>query len=259
MALKKKSLFLYGYEVTALNRSLDFKVNAGPTRQATLRTGYYSLTSLLTEVVRALQSQEPLQTFAYSVNRSIAGNLENRVTLTIAAGTLTLLFGTGPRVTSSIGPTLGFAVADVTGASLTGTSTTGTALQTELVGYNYLGPDFSRKVKGSVNISASGVKEAIVYEVQQFTQVEFKHEPEAKVMTEWRPMLEWMIKQRPFEFTPEFTSPNDIIEGTLERTQYDSNGLGYQMTEMLPDFPFYYRTGLMVFRKSTGPYAILTP
>lgn len=259
MALRAKSLFLYGFDINATNSSLDFRVNAGPTLQATLRFGYYSLNALMTEVVRAMGEQAPLETFSYSINRTVSGGLQNRVTISIAAGTITLLFGSGPRLSSSCSAILGYPATNATGANLQSSTTAGTALVTELAGYTYLSPDFTRKVKGSVNISASGVKEAIVYEVQQFAQVEFKHEPEAKVITQWTPLMDWMMQQRPIEFTPEITSPSDVIEGTLERTGYDNAGLGYQLLEMLPQFPFYYRTGLLVFRKSTGPYAVLNP
>lgn len=259
MALTNKSLFLYGFTIDATNNALDFNVNGGSTLLATLRYGYYTLNSLLTEIVRAMGEQAPLETFLYSINRSLVGGTENRVTLGIASGTITLLFATGPRVASSVASVIGFNPVDVTGATLTGSSTAGTTLLTEREGYTFLGPDFTRKVKGSVNIAASGVKEAIVYEIQQFAQVEFKHEPEAKVIAEWRDLFDWMILQRPVELTPDYTDFNNVIEGTLERTGYDGAGLGYQMTEMLPDFPFYYRTGLMVLRKSTGPYAVLTP
>jgi len=61
-------------------------------------------------------------------------------------------------------------------------------------------------------------------------------------------MMEWLIQQREFEFTPEISSPNLVYEGTLEKTDSDSKGLGFEFKEMLPDFPFYYRTGMMQFR-----------
>lgn len=259
MALRNQSLFLYGLAIDATNSSLDFKISGGPTLLATLRQGYYSLNSLMTEVIRAMGEQSPLDIFTYAIDRSVNDGTENRVTVAIASGTITFLFATGPRVVSSCALTLGFTATDQTGASLTSSSTAGTALITAREGYNYLSPDFTRKVKGAVNIAASGVKEAIVYEVQQFAQVEFRHEPEAKVIAQWRPLMEWMIQQRPLEFTPDYTVFSDVIEGTLERTSYDGSGLGYQLLEMLPEFPFYYKTGQLVFRKSLGPYAVLTP
>jgi hypothetical protein len=98
-------------------------------------------------------------------------------------------------------------------------------------------------------VSAAGVKEAVVWQVQEFLEVEFKYEPEAKVITEWEPLVEWMIQQRGFEFTPEIGLPNIVVDCTLESSSGDGKGLGFKWKEMLPQFPFLYQTGLMRFRK----------
>jgi hypothetical protein len=250
MALTARSLFLYGLEITDDNSSLDFRYPSGGTLYAaTLRTGYYSLNGLWTEVVRAMVEVLPAFVGAFSINRTIALGTENRTTLTSASGTFDLMFGTGPRSTTSCAAILGFNAANYTGANnYTTAATAGTALITEREGYSYLGTDFIRRVQGQVNISASGEKEAVIFQVQRFWQTEFKFEPEAKVMTEWTPMMEWLIQQREFEFTPEISVPNTVYEGTLEKTDADSKGLGFELKEMLPDFPFYYRTGMMQFR-----------
>jgi hypothetical protein len=259
MALRNKSLFLYGLTVDSTNSSLDFKVNGGPTLLATLRWGYYTLNSLMAEVVRAMAAQSPAPTFSYTIDRSIGGGLQNRVAISTASGTISLMFGTGPRKSSSISALIGYPASDVTGATLWSSTSAGISLLTSREGYSYLSPDFTHRVRGAVNISASGVKESLVYEIQKFAQVEYKHEPEAKVMTQWKPLMDWLIQQRPVELTPDYTVYDEVIEGTLERTAADGSGLGYQLTEMLPDFPFYYRTGQLVFRQSTGPFAVLNP
>jgi hypothetical protein len=106
-----------------------------------------------------------------------------------------------------------------------------------------------RKVFGNVNVSASGQKEAIVFNVQKFFQVEFRYEPKTKVKTQWAPALEWMIQQRPIDFTPEISAPTVFYESTLEKTGADSKGLSYQMDEMLPQFPNFYKTGILTFRQ----------
>lgn len=259
MALRNKSLFLYGFTVDSSNNSLDFAINGGSTRLGTLKYGYYTLNSLMTEVKRALEEQAAGFTFDYEIDRSIAGGLQNRVKISISSGTLTLRFGSGPRKSSSCASLIGFNPLNVTGAELWSNFTAGTTLLSEREGYTYLSPDLMRRVRGSVNISASGIKESIVYEVQQFSQVEFRYEPEAKAQTQWRALFDWMIQQRPIELTPDYTLSSEVIEATLEKTSADQNGLAYTLTEMLPDFPFFYRTGLITFRKSTGPFAVLTP
>ena len=255
MALKKQSLFLYNFEVTQFNSSLDFRAAAfGPIKLATLRFGFYSLTALMTEIKRAMQLADPVNTYTVTADRTFVGGTQNRVTIQTGGAYLDLLFLTGPRVASSIGPLLGFAAVDQTGAtSYQGTLTAGVTLIPDLVGYSYLGPDFFRIAFGAVNISASGEKEAIVFQIQRFFQVEFRYEPEAKVISQWALLWDWMIQQKLLEFTPDITVPTVFYECTLETSSGDGKGMGFKMEEMLPNFPFLYKTGMMKFRQRVPP------
>lgn len=251
MALRSKSLFLYGLQITASNSSIDFRAVALETpRQATLRVGYYSLSSLATEIERAMQEVDPLRVYTVTIDRTTAGGLQNRITIATSGSVLELLFFSGPRAASAVAPLIGFLSADYTGAvTYTGASSSGTVMVPNLVGYSYLSPDFYQKNFGSVNISSSGQKEAIVFLVQEFWQVQFKYIPEDTWVTDWSPLMQWMIQQRPIEFTPEIDSPDDFFEGTLETTFADGKGLAFRGMEMLPRFPFLYDTGLMTFRR----------
>ncbi len=250
MALSSKSIFLYGLQVTELNSSIDFRaVNAGPILMATLRLGYYSLAVLCTEVARAMREADQNNNYSVTTDRSIGGGTQNRTSIETDGSFLEILFGTGPRAASGAFSLIGFLGIDYTGStSYTGSSSAGTMLESTLVGYNYLSPDFDQKVFGSVNVSASGAKEAIVYSIQQFTQVQFKYEPKQKVITKWKPFLQWAILQREFDFTPEISSPNTFYEVTMESTSGDGKGLAYKMTEMLPRFPNLYDTGSLRMR-----------
>lgn len=253
MALKAPSMFLYGFQVTNLNNAIDFKnASLGPTLLATLNQGFYSLTALLTEIVRALQAADPLTTYTATADRTIAGGTQNRVTITSGGSYFSILFGTGPRATSSCASLIGFASVDqVGGLVYTGTSSAGIPLTTQLAGYTYVPPTMNHKIQGNVNVSANGTKEAVVFQIQKFWSVEFQHEPEAKVIAQWGELLDWLIQQRLFEFTPEITSPSVFLEGTLEMTPEDGKGLGFKFAEMLPNFPFDYKTGTMKFRVNT--------
>lgn len=203
----------------------------------------------MNEIVRALEAADTVNTYTVTADRTVSSGLQNRVTITTSGTYLSLLFGTGPRAASTVAPLIGFTSADHTGATTyTGTSTCGTALVPAYVGYNYLSPDFYQKINGNVNVSASGVKEAVVFQIMKFLQVQFKYEAAADVVTSWEPFFQWAIQQRSFEITPEVTSPSVFYEVTLEKTSDDSKGLGFKMAEMLPNFPFNYDTGLMVFR-----------
>jgi hypothetical protein len=201
MALTSKSLILYGLRITPLNRSLDFKTALiGVERQATLRLGFYSLSQLLTEIVRAMQEADPANEYTATADRTYSGGTENRVTIGTTTGTfLSLLFGTGSRTASSVAPVIGFPTVDQTGSlNYLGVSSCGTVLIPDYTAYTYLGPEFMRTVFGSVNIAADGSKEAIVFQVQRFLQCEFKFEQKAKVISEWTPFLNWGIQQRPY-------------------------------------------------------------
>lgn len=252
MALANRSVFLYGYEITELNNAIDFyasPLDAPTPRQATLSLGFYSLTSLLNEVARALTAADPLRIYTATVDRTVAGGLQNRVTISSNGTYFQLLFASGPRTTSSVAPLLGFALVDRTGAlTYTGNSSTGTILAPTMRGYNFVPPENMQKVFGSVNVSASGLKEAVVFNVQQFWSVEFRYEP-VSALADWRGFLTWAIQQRRLEFTPDVSQPTIFYEGTLEKTGADPKGLAFELKEMLPQFPNFYQTGMLQFRK----------
>jgi len=251
MALSSRSVFRYGYEINQYNSSLDFRsVMGGPILQATLNTGYYSLASLLREVARAMNAVDPANTYAAGADRTYSGGLETRVTITAStSGYLDLLFGSGPRSTSSCGPLLGFALVDRTGAlHYVSQGSSGISFSPSLTGYNYLDPEFQQKQFGAVNVSSSGQKEAVVFQTQRFINVQFKYEPKTYAKFYWTPFMQWATKQRLFEFTPETTNPSTFYEVTLERTPADGKGLAYAFKEMLPDFPNYYDIGNIQMR-----------
>lgn len=250
MALTGLSLIRYGLEVNAFNSSLDFKNTLGGSEiNATLQVGFYSLTSLMDEVVRAMNEADPANIYGYSIDRSINSGTECRVTITTSGSYLSLLFATGSRAITSCASLLGYNATDYTGAtSYQSATSAGTSFLTARIGYTYQSPETSRKVQGSVNISASGEKEAIVFNVMQFLEVEYRHEPQAKAYTTWADFFTWAIKQRLFEITPVVSDYATFYEVTIDSTEYDGKGLGYQMREMLPEFPFYYRTGKLRMR-----------
>lgn len=250
MALTAKSLFLYGFEVTSANNAIDFRVSlGGPVLQATIPVGFYSLTSLLDEIESQMLSVS-LTTITATADRTYAGGTQNRVTIATSGAYLDLLFGTGPNAAISIATLIGFTATDKTGAlTYTGTSSAGTVLIPDWWGKNYTPPTLNRRNFGTVNISTSGEKEAVIFASQQFINVQFDFEPQSKALTDWPTLIAWMIKQRPFDFTPEISSPNVVYEVTLEKSTEDSKGLAFNLREMIPQYPFQFSTGAMVFRR----------
>lgn len=249
MALSALSLMTYGLQVTALNANIDFRiVSGGPILTAVLPLGFYSPTSIATAVISALQSQDSVNVYSILISRNILGGTQNRLTLITTGSYLSILFGTGPNTNSSAASLIGFNPVDYTGnTSYTGSASLGSTLIPSFVGYNYMDDTNTRKVFGAVTVAASGLKTSIVFNIQSFIDVQYKYEPKSRLI-EWDNFFTWAIQQRDFDFTPEITNPNIVYQVNLEKTQYDGKGLGFQMKEMLPQFPNLYDTGPLNFR-----------
>lgn len=249
MALTAKSLFVYGLQVTTLNQNLDFKnASLGSTMTAVIGLGFYSPQGLAEAIALALQTQDSVNIYTVTVTRNIMGGTQNRITIATNGAYLSLLFGTGPNVNTSISSLAGFNPSDYTGAtSYIGAQTTGSSLIPTYIGYNYLDSNNMSKVFGAVNVAASGLKEAVTFNIQQFIEVQFKYEDKTRLSL-WKSFFFWTQAQKPFDFTPEISSPDNYFSCTLEKTDYQDQGLGWRMPEMLPDYPNNYQTGPLVFR-----------
>ena len=249
MALSYYSLLNYGIQIGTSNQYIDFKASAlGPELTGTIDIGFYSPASLADAIVAAMQAVDPLNSYSCTVNRTVAGGTQNRLTIATTGTFLSILFGSGSHAASSVAITAGFNRSDYTGAtSYTGSASTGIVLIPELIGYNFQDPKQTQKVFGAVNISAAGIKEAVVFNFQKFYEVEFRNEPKSRLL-EWQNFFSWAIQQRPFDFTPELNVPTVFNQVTLESTQADGKGLSYLMKEMLPQFPNQYTTGPLTFR-----------
>lgn len=257
MALQSQTLFNYGTSISIYNQYIDFRIVAlGTVLTATIQQGYYSLTSLGQAITNALSAADPTNTYTFSVDRSLL--VGNRITISTSGSHLELLFSSGPSVAACVGPTLGYLSIDYTGSTTyTGANTCGTVLLTQFAGYNYISPDIFQEVQGAKSISASGIKESIVFNIQQFIDVEYKYETKAN-MANWLPFFQWAIQQREFEMTPEYTLYNAFYRVTLEKSSQNSNGLGIKWKEMLPNFPNLYQSGPLTFRviPTTSTYII---
>lgn len=249
MALTSKSLFIYGLQVTALNANLDFKAaSGGPVLTAVLDLGFYSVNGLASAIATAMGDVDAGNTYTAIVDFSIAGGTQNRITIKTTGIYLSLLFASGPNTTTNCASLIGFNVSDYTGATqYTGSQSVGTTLLPDYLGYNYLDDQNQAKVFGSVNVSAAGTKEAVVWSPQNFVNIEFRYELQVN-LPRWVSFFNWAIQQRPFDFIPQVGVPSKNFQLTLESTSYDGKGLGFQMKEMLPNFPFHYQTGPLTMR-----------
>lgn len=249
MALSAKSLFTYKIEVTTLNQNLDFVIElGGDTLTAVLDVGFYSPTSLAQQIAYQMQSLDTTNIYTVSVSRNVMGNTQNRITIATNGAYLDLLFGTGPNTNTSCASLIGFNPSDYTGAtSYIGSSSTGSILIPNYLGFNFLDVNNGAKVFGAVNVAASGLKEAVTFNIQQFIEVEYRYEVKSR-LTLWTDFFSWAQAQKPFDFTPEISDPDTFYTCTLEKTSAHSQGLGWRMPEMLPALPNHYTTGPLTFR-----------
>lgn len=253
MALTSRSLFTYGMEVTSNNRSIDFKGElGGDTLLATLSLGYYSLTDLLAEIKRALEEADLDNLYTVTADRTISSGTENRITIASDGTYFQLLFASGPRAASSSATLMGYTATDKTGStSYQGASSAGTTLLTNRIIKNWVPPTLNKKKTGSLNVTASGRKEANIYSTQRFFQFELDWIPAASAsvsdITDWANLMDWLTSQRSFDFTPQVSDPSTYYNATLESTPQDQNGMSYMFTEFKPG-TMIYNTGLLKFR-----------
>ena len=99
------------FVISSANNKIDFTY-AGPTWSATVASGTYTATTLATAIASAMNTAAA--TSAFSVSKSLSTGLW---TITSSGPAIVLLFGSGGSVANSIGPTIGFAVADTASAT----------------------------------------------------------------------------------------------------------------------------------------------
>ena len=240
----KYQILTYGITITPQNQYVDFYKGMGLT--AILNTGYYTLNGLAREVARAMHQTDPLNIYTVTINRN---GTTQFLTIQCSGGVFSLLFASGPNTANNAAALMGYTVTDKTGAArYTASLSIGINVFPDLPMYNYFPPQFISKFNGTVNVAADGTKEAIIFAQWQFSQFEFQYIKLADGLAEWVPFLNWASKQRPWELTPWDDDPNRVYEGTFETTVGDGKGMGYQLSEMLPNFPGLFKTGTIKMR-----------
>jgi hypothetical protein len=247
MALKAQSAFNFGFEVTTSNQNLPFQYasGAGHLANAVIAPGWYTLGQLALAIAAAMNAADNTNTYTCTVARTVTGQTpHNRITIATNGAFLSLLFSSGTTAATSVRDLIAFAHTDFTGATnYTNVADAGTYLVPSWVGKNYLPPSITLKNIGTVNIATDGTKEAVTWAINAFIGVKFDYEPQAAALAFWPAFIKWAIQQRPFEFTPEVTTPTTFYPVTLESTKDDAAGLAWSLMEMVQnDLPFHFTT-----------------
>lgn len=251
-----KSAFYYGIEVTAETSRISFSEGAGPELIGVLRSGKYTLTTYLNEVLRALNQSGAL-TYTGSIDRT------KRLYTIIGSGTFTLKVASS-SVTATAFSTMGFTGSDRTG----GTSYQGTGA----VGFSYL-PQFrlqsfvnfddnQKAVESTLNESASGAVELVRFGVIKLMECNLTFitdidqgfggpiETNLSGVSAARSFMQSIVKKGPIEFIPDRLSPNTFRYCVLEATPESSKGVDFKLKEQFTSGKIgYYETGLLTFRE----------
>lgn len=247
--------FCYGFDITPFNQYINFKIaSLGPVLTAVLPVGNYTCTQFMAAVVAAISQVDQINTYSVTLNRNVNGGTANRMTISTSGTFLSLLFGSGPNAATSPAPLMGFTQADQVGGTMyTGTLNAGILLTPNFPTYNYNGPNNVVEQDGVKNVSATGIKETLVFAKMKFFKGMWQYitdQDGSGQLTAWQNFLQYATQQLQFEFQPSINEdPTLFYECTLESTPEDGNGMKYELKQMLQMQMYrFYGTGDLKFR-----------
>jgi hypothetical protein len=254
MALSTFSKIYFNYEVTSLNKYLNFQEAAGELT-ITLTTGFYTPTDLAAEIQLQMNATG-LKTYTVTFNRSTR-------TFTIAAdsGTYSLLVSTGTNIATGVFSLIGFTGSDKTGSISYEGSTTGSVYYPQFWLQDYQAPNTAQeKNLANVNEAADGTKELVYFETQKLTEFDIKFATN-KVMDgkiiknnpsgveNLITFLEYCINAAPVEFMPDEATPTTYYKVILDSATGSSKGVGFTLKEEVGNnLPGIYSTGKLKWR-----------
>jgi hypothetical protein len=131
--------------------------------------------------------------------------------------------------------------------------TAGNVLIPEFATYDYLGPTHHFINDGVKNVSASGIKETLVFAQMQFIQGQWKYITNYNGRTQldqWAAFMSYATRQLKFEFTPSINEDVELFyQVTLEKTADDQNGMAFKFKQQRGEGLYrFYDTGLLTMR-----------
>jgi hypothetical protein len=261
VALKVRSSFYFGYEVTASNNIIDFIEAASPltNRQAVLKKGYYTATSFFSEVARAMTDAG---TIVFTAGFDRASRIS---TITAPAG-FTINRDTGPNSTSTIYTILGYDEgSDKVGSPVIGDFASGLAYFPQFTLLDYLATDkIQESIESSINETGSGRLEIVKFGLRNFMECNIvfitNQHMAADCPIETNPtgvedavtFLQEITKRGKIEFMEDRDDPNTFETLILESTTKNGKGLGFRLAEDLATGDGFFTTGKLMFRKVEG-------
>ena len=256
--LSTHSKFYYNYEVDSSAYNLAFKEGAGPELIAELQIGSYTLTDFIDEVERAFNDTDGAAlTYTVTVNRT------TRIITVAATGTFSLLVATGSTLGTEAYTTMGFTGADRTAAATyNGNLGAGNSYSTQFKLQSYVPIESLQGASdGVVNKSATGVVEVVKFGTEELIKCNLRYVTSRALSgdvirnnptgyEDLITLMQFFTTKAPFEFMPDENDSSTFIKCILESTQFDKNGLKYEIKELYDrNLPGFYETGTLTFRK----------
>jgi hypothetical protein len=253
-------VFWYGWEIDETNYLLDFKYSSDVSdRQAELRFGRYSSTTLCTEIERAM-AEVGTNAFAVTFSRTT-----RKFTISNASN-FVLLSNTGASidVDASALEYIGYAVSsDKTGTNTyTADNTCRPYVYTpqfKLQSFSYGHATRLRDVNvaetasGIVELAHFGVIEPVVFEIKGITDRASNGTVIANNPTgvaDADRLMAWMTKKGLVEIIPDSNDPATYQDLILEATDQSQHGTEYELIEEYDrGLVGFYRTGKLKLRK----------
>lgn len=258
MTIQTKSSFIYGFIIDSESTLLNF--NEGIIElTAELNPGSYSLTSMATEVARALNQ---IGTIEYVVT----ANRATRVFTISSTANFDLLCNTGSNVGLSGWEVFGFSVlTDKTGQSTyDGDFNAGKLFTPQFHLQDYISfDDWQGFASSSVNESASGVTEIYSLGSRQFSEFNIKYQNNGlsgskgssidyddNGVANLRSFMQFAITKGPIEFMQDRTDSNTFETMILEKSPGSSKGTEFKLKELTSrNLAGWFETGKLKFRK----------
>lgn len=254
--IKTRSMFYYGFQVTAQYTLLAFDEGSGELT-ASLKPGFYSSAQFMIEVKRAMEEvgENDYSVTFDRVTRQVTISSPDPFDLLTNSGTGS---GQGPY------ETLGFSsLVDLTGTNTyTSDGPCGKSYRPQLMPQSYVSTDQKQKsVDATVNISTSGKVEVVRFGVSKFMSLELMYitnrlqpvgsviESDPSAIENYLSFIQYAVQKAYVEFMPDRDRPDLFQVFILEKTDEDDKGTGYMLTEEYArGLDGYHKSGKLEFR-----------
>lgn len=260
MALKTRSKFWYGPELSSTEIFFQFKEGMGPVLTATFVPKVYT-PELIAQALASAMNAVGTQIYTVNVDRST-----RKLFIDSDTQDFTILSFSNPLDQVAIYQKLGFDtqmdIEVVSGVGHLADNTIGTEYLPQFYLLDYVPSSRNQDVIDStINESGSGVVEVITFGLKKMVEFTIDYindysngdsiiETNPTAVADAEAFMANVVKKSAIEFMPDRDTPSEYAFLRIETTQASSKGLGFKLIEKTGEgLTDYYTTGLLKFRE----------